>query len=75
MSHKEYLFPVAEVGLGQMGVLRQGRLEYHQHGTMILQAARLLRQRLDPSAPAPTKRSSGKGRSLRRQGSDGKLET
>lgn len=68
MHGREYPFPVAEVGLGQMGVMRQGQLEFAQHGATLRAAARLLRQQLDPSIV-----SSGKQRPLRRRKRDDKL--
>ncbi|MFZ5824486.1 MAG: hypothetical protein ACOY94_09170 [Bacillota bacterium] len=50
MPDKHYEFPVAEVGLGQVGVLRKGSREYDDHGAALQRAARMLRSRLDPSA-------------------------
>jgi hypothetical protein len=74
LGDKEYRFPVAQVGLGQMGVLRRGQLEFDQHGAVLRAAARLLRQRLDPPTETKKGRSAGKRRSLRGRRSDGMLE-
>lgn len=58
-------FPVAEVGLGQMRVLRRGCREFTEHGAALQKAARLLQSRLDPAAgagadrPARRRRRSG----------------
>lgn len=77
MPDKHYQFPVAEVGLGQMGVLRHGSREFDEHGAALQQAARMLRSRLDPSAPRRGEGSARKRRArpLRSAGSDEKGKT
>jgi hypothetical protein len=68
---KDHPFPVAEVGLGQVGVLRGEPLAFDQHGAALQKAARLLRQRLDPTA---SQRPAKKRQSLRRRATGDMLE-
>lgn len=59
-------FPVTEVGLGQVGVMRTGRHELYVYGKLLQQAARLFRGKLEPRTLQPAKRR-------RRQPSPGPL--
>lgn len=56
MLDKEHPFPVTEVGLGQVGILRLDSHPYDHRGQFLQKAARMLRSRLDPSAPLPPAR-------------------
>lgn len=65
-------FPVTEVGLGQMGVLRRGRHEANTYGKLLREAARLFQGELELKA-APLKRTRRR-RTLPPDAPDGKLK-
>ena len=78
LPDRDYTFPVAEVGLGQMGVLRGRRHAYDHFGAALQKASRLLREGLDPSAKAgagPSARKRSTSHPLRRKAPCGKLKT